>query len=123
MFYVLSAITQMGKLTVRELRSGGVKMMARRKIINLLEYRNSNIKTADGKITQGELRAKIPTIVHKVNTTKSTDDEISEFISDSFCINGLVEAYNQLGYGGWYRMILQMAEHEVYERNLQYECI
>lgn len=92
--------------------------MERNKIINLLEYRDMNKKTADGKFTQGKLQARITKIVHMVNTTNCTDDEIAKFIANSFCINGLVDTYNHLGYVGWYNMVLQMAEHEVYERNL-----
>ena len=85
-------------------------------VINLLEYIDTNKKTIDGK-TQKWLWNKINTIVHKVNTTNDTDEEITEFIKKSFSINGLIESYNRLGFAGWYNMILQMAEHEVWERN------
>lgn len=88
-----------------------------RKIINLLEYRDSKKKTHDGKWTQGTLQDKIKVIVHRVNTTNDTDEDIADFITKSFSINGIIDTYNQLEYYGWYQMILQMAEHEVWERN------
>ena len=87
------------------------------KIINLLEYRDMNRKSNDGMWTQGRLVGKIPALVHRVNTTNDSDEDISEFIKNSFTIDGILNTYNQLGYYGWQQMILQMAEHEVWERN------
>lgn len=87
------------------------------KIINLIEFRDMNKRSYDGKTTQGSLLKRIRKIVHKVNTTNDTDKEIADFIIKSFSINGIIETYNQLGQYGWYQMILQMAEHEVWERN------
>lgn len=87
------------------------------KIINLLEYRDHNKVSEDGIWTQGMLIDRIKVIVHRVNTTCDTDNDIAKFIEQSFSINGIIDTYNQLGYEGWYHMILQMAEHEVWERN------
>lgn len=83
------------------------------KIISLLEYRDSTKKSADRIWTQGRLIDKIKVIVHRVNTTQDTDEDIAKFIEKSFTINGIIDTYNQLGYTEWYQMILQMAEHEV----------
>jgi hypothetical protein len=87
------------------------------KIINLLEYRDMSRKSNDGMWTQGRLVDRIPALVHRVNTSRDSDADISEFIKNSFSINGILSTYNQLGYYGWQQMILQMAEHEVWERN------
>lgn len=86
-------------------------------VINLIEYRNLKRISDDGMWTQERLINKIRVIVHRVNTTSDTDDSIVDFIIKSFCINGIIDTYNQLGYAGWYNMILQMAEHEIWERN------
>ena len=84
--------------------------------INLIEFRDINKKSRDG-VKQGELFKRIRRIVHKVNTSTSTDKEIADFIIRCFSTNGVLATYNQLGQYGWYKMILQMAEHEVWERN------
>lgn len=87
------------------------------KVVNLLEYRNSKLRTNDGKWTQGSLQDRIKQITHKVNTTNDSDEDIAEFIGKCFTINGIVDAYNQLGLDGWDCMITQMIEHEIWERN------
>ena len=92
------------------------------KIINLLEYRDSTKKSADGIWTQGRLIDKIRMIVHRVNISQDTDEDIAKFIEESFAINGIIDTYNQLGYAGWYQMILMMAEHEVFMRKADVKC-
>ena len=94
-------------------------MVAR--IINLIEFRDANRKANDGRTTQGELCNRIMKIVHKINSTSDTDEDITGFIIKSFSINGIIETYNQLGQYRWYQMILQMAEHEIFERRNRYE--
>lgn len=86
------------------------------RIIDLLEYRDSTKRSADGIWTQERLIDKIQMIVHRVNTSQDTDEDIAKFIEESFAINGIIDTYNQLGYVGWYQMILMMAEHEVFMR-------
>lgn len=88
------------------------------KVINLLEYRNSSLKTNDGEWTQSNLQERIKHIVHKVNTTEDSDEDIADFIISCFTINGIIDAYNSIrSIEGWDSMITQMAEHEVWERN------
>lgn len=84
-------------------------------VVNLIEFRNNNKRAGDGT-TQGELQARIKKIVRRMNTTNNTDEKITDYIIKSFSINGIIETYNQLGQYGWYQMILQMVEHEVWER-------
>lgn len=92
------------------------------KFSNLIEFRDTRKKAYDST-TQGALLLKIKRIVHKVNTTNDTDREIANFIASSFTINGIVESYNRLGQYGWRNMIMQMAEHEVYERKMEHDRI
>ena len=91
-------------------------------IISLIEFRDMKKRTYDGT-TQSALCNRIKKIVHSVNTTCDTDEQIAEFIKRSFCINGILDSYNQLGRYGWCHMIMQMAQHEVYERSKNSVCI
>ncbi|MCM1269426.1 MAG: hypothetical protein NC247_02205 [Ruminococcus flavefaciens] len=86
------------------------------KVVNLLEYRDSKLRTNDKKWTQGGLQERIKQIVHKVNTTDDSDEDIADFIAKCFTINGIIDTYNQMGLDGWDCMITQMAEYEVWER-------
>ena len=91
-------------------------------IISLIEFRDMKRCAYDGT-TQGTLCNRIKKIVHSVNTTGDTDEQIADFIRGSFCINGILDSYNHLGRYGWYHMIMQMAQHEVYERSRNNVCI
>jgi hypothetical protein len=84
--------------------------------VKLLEMRDLNEVTMDGKRTQRDLFKKIRQIVHGVNYTDAPDRDIYEFLLRSFSIHGIMDTYNELGYCGWKQMITQMAEHEVFER-------
>lgn len=84
--------------------------------VKLLEVRNLDERTKDGKRTQRDLIRKIKQIVRGVNYTQSPDEEIHEFLVQSFSLHGIMDTYNELGYCAWKSMITQMAEHEVYER-------
>lgn len=91
------------------------------KIINLLEYRDLSRKSNDGKTTQGGLIKQIKRMVNNVNTTKYTDDQITDFITGSFTNNGILDTYNHLGFVEWRIMIMQMIAHEIWERNRENE--
>lgn len=90
------------------------------KIISLLDGMQ---KTNDMKYSANGLKRRIKRIVHKVNTTSDSDEQITEFIVGCFAGGGLVDTYNKLGIIEWDIMITQMAEHEVWERNVRNERI
>lgn len=83
------------------------------KLINLEQFRNGN---ADDRMHM-KLSEKVQVLVHRVNTTSDSDEDIAKFIIDSFADGGLLETWNNLGHHGWCRMITMMAESEVWERN------
>jgi hypothetical protein len=86
-------------------------------IISMLDYLKSKRKTNDGKMTEGSLHNKIKEMVHKVNTTNDTDEEISNFIIDSFSDGDIIMIYNELGYMEWIRFISTIIKEEISERN------
>lgn len=88
------------------------------RIINFLEFRDNRRRTRDDKYTQGELIDNINSIIDGLNTTSCDNRQLTDYIVKCFSINGLLETYNQLGYDGWRYMIIQMVEHEIYERSV-----
>jgi hypothetical protein len=90
------------------------------KFVKLLEARDLDERTRDGKRTQRELIRKIKQIVRGVNHTDTPDEDIHEFIVKLFSLHGIMDTYNELGYCGWKHMVTQMVEHEVWERSAEH---
>lgn len=84
-------------------------------IIDLLKRKKLRKKTNDGRRTLGELNDKVKSIVHEMNTTNDSDEEIVKFIIDSFS-DDMVDIYNQLGYYEWRRLMKMVVEYEIEQR-------
>lgn len=87
------------------------------KFSNLIKFENINKRTKDGLWTYHKLLQRIKVIVHRVNTTNDNDEEIVDFIEKCFVPNGILEIYDRCGYQGWHKIIIQMVETEIHERN------
>jgi hypothetical protein len=83
----------------------------------LIKFENINKRTKDGLWTYHKLLKRVETIVHRINTTNDSDEDIVNFIERCFIPNGILEIYDKCGYQGWHRIIQQMAEVEVHERS------
>lgn len=84
-------------------------------IIDLLKRKKLRKRTNDGKRTLGELNDKVKSIVHEMNTTNDSDEEIVKFIMDSFS-QDMLDIYNQLGYYEWLRLMKMVTEYEIEQR-------
>lgn len=83
----------------------------------MISFNDMNMISKDGRITQRRLINKIH-LLSKIICGKSQDAyAVAQSVIQSFCINGIMDTYNDLGYDNWKEMIIMMIEHEIYERS------
>lgn len=84
----------------------------------LLTFRDTKLKTQDGRFTQGDLMRIVKSIVRRWNSTSCDNLEVSNYIMNNFTINGMVDTYNEAGLDGFKSIIRQMVDMENFERRV-----